>query len=174
MRMANQAFLLEFTGGDPWEYSSKISSCVEVNVAGDKRPNLRRKSFWGRKKNVFVFPAGWSLAHVHSTSKTRLHFIPSFLKALHASELPLAEIQAVQVLFSLSLYFILIVLWPFLCHLSACLITKAFPCEELALISQVLSKGKQWSWRKIRVSKFATSLLMFHLTQRCMKGFWQE
>lgn len=40
-------------------------------------------------------------------------------------------------------------------------------CEELALISQVLSKEKQWSWSKIKVSKFATSLLMFHLTQRC-------
>lgn len=27
---------------------------------------------------------------------------------------------------------------------------------------------QQWSWRKIKVSKLATSLLMFHLTQRCM------
>lgn len=36
MRMANQAFLLEFTGGDAWEYSSNFSSCVEANVAGDK------------------------------------------------------------------------------------------------------------------------------------------
>lgn len=90
------------------------------------------------------------------------------------SKLPLAEIQAHQVPFPLSFYFILIVLWPFLCHLNACLIAEALFCEELALISQVLSTGNQWSWRKIRVSKFATSLLMFHLTQHCMKGLWQD
>lgn len=59
------------------------------------------------------------------------------------SKLPLAEIQAHQVPFSLSFYFILIVLWPFLCHLNACLIAEALFCEELALISQVLSTGNQ-------------------------------
>lgn len=88
---------------------------------------------------------------------------PSLLKALHAPKLSLAEIQTDQVPFSLSLYFILIVVWPSLCHLSAETL-----CEEFALIIQVLSKEKQWSWRKIKVSKLATSLLMFHLTQRCM------
>lgn len=95
----------QFSGGASWERSWETSSCDEVKVAGGKITNVKRKSLWVQK-DVFVFPSGWSLVHVHRTSKSELHFIPC------PYVLPLAVIQQPQVPFPLSL----LVLWPFLCH----------------------------------------------------------
>lgn len=95
----------QISGGASWEPSWETSSCDEVKVAGGKITNVKRKSLWVQK-DVFPFPSGWSLVHVHRTSKSELHFIPC------PYVLPLAAIQQPQVPFPLSL----LVLWPFLCH----------------------------------------------------------
>lgn len=64
-------------------------------------------------------------------------------------------------------HFILVALSPFLYHLSAshCWSTPSWTTHSDKPGTQ---QGMQWSWNNIRVSKLATSLRIFHLTQRCI------
>lgn len=80
MRTANQKILLEFTGGDSWEYSSETSSCDEVNVAGGKTANVRRKSFWGRNKDVICLSIRMILSSHTQYFKVEAAFHPKSFK----------------------------------------------------------------------------------------------